>query len=58
MHVSDCMNNEVCKLFALTDGAVIWSMLEISWEKQNKYKITIEKIIQSNATWNIFVPII
>ena len=52
------MSNEVCKLFALTDGAVIWSMLEISWEKQNKYKITIEKIIQSNATWNIFVPII
>ena len=47
MHGEKVCKNEVCKLFALRDGTVTWSMLEISSEKK-----TIEKI-QSNTIWDI-----
>ena len=42
MHGEKVCKNEVCKLFALRDGTVTWSMLEISSEKKNYWENTIK----------------
>ena len=50
MHGEKVCKNEVCKLFALRDGTVTWSMLEISSEK----KKLLRKYNQ--ILFEIFVP--
>ena len=36
MYTDACTDNQVCKLFALTEGVVTWDMLTIPQEKLNK----------------------
>ena len=36
MYADECTDNQVYKLFALTDGTVTWGMLQIPEKKQGK----------------------
>ena len=38
MYNDESTEYQACKLFALTNGALTWSMLVIPYEKQNKIK--------------------
>ena len=36
VYIDECTKNQVCNLFALTDGADTWDMFVIPQEKLNK----------------------
>ena len=57
VYIDEYMDNEVCKLFALTGKTATWGILAIPQEKQKKKQVTTESVIKSNTFCSTFVPI-